>query len=296
MAILDILSRRIVAVSIEGTSIRILSAQGGVIDGWASVPFNPQFLRGGAVHDSHSLGQILRDALEKGHFKGKLGTALTGLGSASRVLTLPSGAKANLTQVVNREARRLVGSNPEVNYLFWAPIADKGAQLRVFAVSTPKEPLDALEGTFKEAHTRLAFIDLSPLALVRAVNQKDAVIASGESNCVELVVVVDDVPLLVRSVFLGEGSAQSLDYASSRLVEEMGRTLAFYNDVHRDSPLDAAIPIYLAGELALSEAIAGDVARATGRAVRALEVPLNCPPELDVPLYATNIGLLLKAL
>lgn len=290
------MAKRILSLSIEGTTLRLLSSNGDSVEAWDSVPFNPRFIRNGYVADPEGLGQVLKNALEERKLtKGKVVCALSAVGTTSRILSLPKVDKGQLGSIVQREARRVVGGSLDDSYLHWRALPIKTTQQEVYLLTVPKEPLHALMKAMATAGIKPRLIDLKPLALMRAVNRRDAIIANGESNSVEVVIVIDDVPTLIRSAFLGEELLSS-DYAVGRISDELVRTIAYYNDSHREEPLDPELPIYCTGAVAGSIPFAINVATLTGRPIQPLEPPLRYPAELPVAHYMVNMGLVLKAL
>jgi hypothetical protein len=183
----------------------------------------------------------------------------------------------------------------EDNYFHWQVLPTTTAQTRVFVLAVPKEPLSALLRALNQANIRPKNVDLKPLALMRAVNQRDAIIANCESNSMELVIVSDDVPVLIRSVFLGEGVVTQ-DYAVGRISDELGRTIVTYNEINKEHPLDPNVPIYLTGAAAAGVPFALNVAALTGRTVQPLEAPLHAPEDFPLAEYMVNLGLILKVI
>ncbi len=288
--------QRIITLNIEGISLRVLSFSGGRVESWVSVPFNPRFVRSGFVAEPDGLGQVIKGVLEEKRIgRGRVVCALTGLGSVSRVLTLPKVSKGDLGEVVTREARRVMGISPETSQVFWQPLPGGEARQRVYVLAVPKEPVVSLVEAVRASGRRPWLVDLKPLALARAVNRRDAIIANGDGNSVEIVIIVDDVPTLMRCVFLG-GEMLDSERATINLIEELTRSIAFYNDTNRANPLPSDLPIYLTGEAAESPHLASTVASLTGRPVGSLMPPLPCPPELPLAEYMVNIGLVLRAL
>ena len=181
---------KILSLSIEGTTLRILSADGDSVEAWDSVPFNPRFIRSGYVADPEGLGQVIKNALQERKLtKGKVVCALPAVGTTSRILSLPRVDTGQLGSIVQREARRVVGGSLDDSYLHWRALPLKTAQQQVYLLTVPKEPLHALMKAMATAGLKPRLIDLKSLALMRAVNRRDAIIANGESNSVEVVIV-----------------------------------------------------------------------------------------------------------
>jgi Tfp pilus assembly PilM family ATPase len=183
----------------------------------------------------------------------------------------------------------------EENYLHGQALPTETDQIQIFVLAVPKEPLLDFMEVLRVAGVSPRALELKSLALMRAVNQKDAIIANGESNSIELVIEVDDVPVLIRSVFLGE-EVVTQDYAVGRISDEIRRTVETYNESNMDNPLDPEVPIYLSGASAASVPFALNVAALTGRTVQPLEPPIHYPEDFPLAEFMVNVGLILKIL
>lgn len=275
--------------------MRLLSLHGRAVTRWSSVPVAPQWLRNGHVADARALAAVIREAIDTGGFHAsRTVCAFPGLRSANRLLSLPPIAPRQLEAVVNREARRLMAFSAESSYLFWRPLPRASAQLQVFVLTVPREPLVTLVEAMRLAGVKPRAIDIKPLALGRAVNRDRAIVASGELNSVEVVILSDGLPQVMRGVFLGDEGVTP-DLAAARLVEELSRTLSFYNDTHREQPLGREVPVYVAGDMATPD-LAGLVQDTTGHQVLQLQPPLRYPADLPLATFAVNVGLALKML
>jgi len=198
-----------------------------------------------------------------------------------------------LDPVVNREARRLMSFTPDTMYLFYERIPDKKGPHQMYTLLVPKGPLDSLMETFEALGQRPWVVDLKPLALARACERANVIIAYGESSNIDVVIVVDGVPVLMRNALLGEEA--DVERARTRMVEEIVRSIAFYNDTHRGMPLSASIPVYLAGDLAADGvALVDTIAAAVDRQVSLLTPSLSWPEGLPAAPFAANIGLALR--
>ncbi|MCL5074515.1 MAG: pilus assembly protein PilM [Chloroflexi bacterium] len=284
----------VVSLSIEGSSLRLLSCKGGRIQSWVSIPLNPRLLRGGFIADPLALSGVIRTAMEKAHLSpGRVIGGLTGLQSVSRLISLPKVAAGSLEAIVQREARRSLAISLEGNYLYWQALDGRGEELQVFVLAVPKEPLLAFLAALRGAGLRPRAIDLRPLALARAVAQPQAIIANAESNSVDVVVVVDAVPVLVHTSFLGDEPLPP-EYVRDRLTDELLRAITFYNDTHRGSPLAPDIPLYLTGEMANETELVESIPALTGHPLAIPQPPLPYPAGFPLALYMVNIGLILK--
>ena len=289
--------KRIIALSIEGTVLRILGSRGDSVDVWGSVPFRPSCVRNGHVADPDGLGGVIKNALVDMELtKGVYVCALPAIGSTSRIIDLPLEVDvAALGGIVQREARRFMGASLDDYYLHWRALPARTRHRQVFSLAVPREPLHALMEAMQKAAQIPKIIELKPLALMRAVNRRHAIIANGENSSVEMVIVVDDTPVLIFGTAFAEGALHP-DYAVGRISEELVRTIGYYNDSHKDEALDPELPIYLTGALASSAPFSINVATLTGRLIERLDPPLRYPSELPVAEYMANMGLVIRAL
>lgn len=294
MSLLDFLTPPEVAVVIEGPSFRIVHFRGKRILRWSVLPVDPKFLRGSTIVNTQAVGKVLKEALRDLGLSNKgVVTALPGVGVTSRVISIPRVSVGEVPGFVAREARRTMAYSDDTSYLFWSHVkkAGDGGQ-RVLVVVVPKEPLASLMEAFRVAGKKLKVVDFKPLSLTRAVNEADAIVVNVESESIEIVIALDDVPVLHRGVFVP--SDQMGEYARARVVDEVVRTITYYNSSHPDEPLATDLPIHLNGEAALAKGLTEAVSDATGHPVEGYKPVVVCPKGLPAPLFVTNMGLVLK--
>lgn len=283
-----------ISMSIEGNTLRIVSTAGKKIDKWDSISLPPELVREGLITETSQMANIVKQTITERKLSAKnVRWALPGIGTSSQIMTLPQVGKAGLENTVQREARRVLSVSPETSYLFWQLLPGSSPQ-QVYAVAIPKDLMQALIQTCQMAGVTVGSIDLRPLALARAINQKDAIIAHGEINSVETVVMIDSVPSLMRGIWVREKGLDA-GRATALLLQQLASTIEYYNDMNRSNPLPTTIPIYLTGEAALNPELTQRVSTLSGRTVAAPEPPVSYPPHFPLPLYMTNIGLILKS-
>lgn len=284
-----------VCLSLEGSYIRILSLRGREIVRWSTLALNPRYIRNGVIINPLLWGEQLLAALEKEQIKvGNLYCAFSAV-SVIREFKFPRSSGSKLSEIVDREARRVLSFSSETSILRWQQLDSKGQSVRVFVMLVPRDPVMRLVEALGYAGLKPSFIELKPMALIRTANAADAIIAHGELNSLELSIVVSGEPRVFRSIYLGDVLLRKED-ATARLIDELARTLAFYNETYRDEPLDISVPLFLTGELAIGSPLSTQIKALTGRVVAPLNIKLNYPPSFPLPAYLVNIGLALKAL
>jgi hypothetical protein len=283
-----------VSISIDGNSLRIVKSGGRKVDKWDSISFDPHLMREGLIADTARMAQVIKQSLKERQLSTRnVRWSLPSIGSTSQIVTLPQESKTKLEVTIQREARRVLSVSPETSYLYWQLLPRVGAEQRVYVVAVPKESARGLIQTCKIAGITIHSIELKSLALARAVGQKDAIIANGEVNSVEMVIMLGSIPALMRGIWLREKELDA-GRVTALLLQQLASTIEYYNDMNRSNPLSADVPVYLTGEAALDPDLAQRVSTLSGRTVAPLKPPLSYAAHFPVALYMTNIGLILK--
>jgi len=290
------IAKRLVALSIEGNSLRVVSATGRTVETWDTIPFAPQFLKKGHVADPAGLGGLIRAALaERKLSKGRILWAHSALGTTVRILNLPPLNSKLLDGVLRREVRRLTDGHPAQWHIRWQVLPNGNGKQRVYIVLLPRGPFTTSLRAFDAAGLKPSVIELKPMALMRAVNKRNAIIANGEATSVDVAIVRDGVPMVIRSVYLGEDSG-TIDHVVGHVGQELVQAVSLYATDYRDNPLAPQLPVYLTGTAAGDQTFQLAASGAIDHPVAKLHPPLRCPSDLPVADYAVNLGLILRAL
>jgi len=288
--------QKTVTVNIEERSLRLLTARGGKVEKWVRIPLGPGLVENGLVRDPARVGLAL-DTLFTQHKVSKKGviTSLTviGLGSTSQIFELPKMRPNLLRDAVMREARRVMPVPVEELYLTHQVIGEREDTQQVYVLGAPRDLVNAQINAFQIAGIQLKAMDLKPLALVRAVNRRDAVIADLESENFHVIVVRHAIPDITRSAVLHR-EALNPQQKARRLIEEVIRTIDFYNHSHPDTLLDPSIPVFLTGELTTVPSVNETIRTEMGYTIEMPKPPLTYPEDLPLPAFMVNIGLALK--
>ena len=289
-------SQEMVTVSIEERSIRLLTVKGGAVQKWGQSPLEPGLIERGLIRDPAQVGLALVNLFGEQNVPTKEAiTSLTviGLGSTSQIFNLPKMRPNVLADAVNREARRVMPMPVDELYLTYQVIGEKGGMQQVYVLGAPRDIVDAHVTAFQMAGIRLQAMDLKPLALVRAINRRDAVIADLESDSFHVIVVKDAIPDITRSAVLHGGGLDPQQKAH-RLVEELTRTIDFYNHSHPDKRLEPTVPVFLTGELPGIPSVREIIESEVGYSIETPRPPLTYPEALSLPQFMVNIGLALR--
>lgn len=288
------LDRTTVAVSVEGSSLRVVSLADQKVAGWASIPLEPRLIRNGQIADPADFGAALDETFERLNLpRHRVAWALPGFQTTARVLDLPGLRGDALRQAAVDELERTLGAAVDDSFLFSQRFEGRIRSRYVFVLAVPRSTvLTALEA-LEAADIRPYTMDLRPLALARAVGRADAVVVNLEEGSLDVLVVASGVTTLLRSIPL-PGAATNLEAAQNRLVDEVDRALRYYDDSNPDRPLDADAALYLTGRLATGISLAERLRTMTGHPIGRLSTGLTFPADFPVAEYLVNLGLALK--
>lgn len=289
----DLMSSTAVSIAVAGDGLRIMARQGREVSFWQHVPLPLGLLHQGWIAAPDSFGLALRDVLDRSALSGgRLLWALPGTTATARLLSIRLAGAADPAALIAREAAWAMPVNPEDYYLYWQPVADGSAD-HVFVLAVHRPAIDALLRACAVANVRPHVVDLKPLALTLAVGKTDALIADLEPTSIDVLVIAQGLPVMMRSLHLGD---RPLDIAAlqAKLLDELSLAIQLYDQTNPEMPLEQATPVYLTGELGDAE-LAGRVAYVTKHPTVQPEVPLACPPGFPANRFMVNLGLLLKA-
>src|SRR5262249_21680661 len=178
---------------------------GGRVVSWESLPYDPRLVNGTIVAEPYNLGRLVRDALgRRGLPRHRVHVALPAAGTLSRVVEVPRVGVRERRQAVITEAMRALGVSPGRHYVYWQTVDESAEGQLVFVLPVPRDAMRSLIETMRAAEIRPRSVDVTPLALARAVGQPDEVVIELDPSGVDLAIVLDDVPLLLRSLVFGE--------------------------------------------------------------------------------------------
>lgn len=285
--------RTTVSASVEGTSLRIVSLSGQQVVGWASIPLASNLIRLGQIADAVDLGDAIDEAFARLQLsRRRVAWALPGFQASARILDLPGLSGKQLREAVAEAVEQSLGAAADDSYLFWQRLEGRVRSRQVFVLAVPKSTvlsaLEALEAADIHPYT----MDLRSLALARAVGRRDAIVANLEDGSLDIAIVVNAVPALLRSIALP--ATASLEAAQNRLVDEIDRALSYYDDANPARPLAVDVPLYLTGRLATGISLAEKVRAITGHPIGHLSPGVGYPPDFPVAEYLVNLGLALK--
>ena len=285
-----------VTLFIEDSAIKLLVAKDRRVDKWAKLPLEPGLVSDGVILDEPQVANKVREILKlQGVRTSTVIAALSGFNSVYRLISLPELPPAILPEAVKQEASRVIPVPIDEVYLSYQTIPAPEGETHIFLAAFPRNATDALLRTLNKAGLRVSTLDLAPLALCRTVDAPEAVVVDVRSTSLDIAIMVNRVPQVIRSLSL-PSEAQSLSERLPSIVEELDRTVTFYNSSHQDKPLEATVPVFVSGDLAAAPDTWQSLSGTAGYPVSILPSPMQPLEGFDPSQFMVNIGLALKQL
>lgn len=284
---MDLLARRTVGISIESTSLRLVGVKSGRIEWWAELPGSHDEIVDGVIRQPERVGERLSHFfIQQALPKSRIVLAISAARASTRLLAVPV---PETTASIEVEARRQLPELETGATLHWQAVDRTGDLKRVFAAAVPDAPVQAALQMMSFTGQRPVAVDLRPLACYQALPYEHGVIALVDGLLLELLIVVNDLPVFLRSVPLG-GRGSLL----SQICEESARAIRFYADTNRSAPLLSDAPIVLAGDVPDDPGLIANLEALTGHPVVAASPPLDAPDDFPAGRFFAAAGLCLK--
>ena len=291
------MAKRVTTLFIRDTSIDLLVMKGEQVEKWASSPLGPGLVSQGLIVDEAQVADKVEQIFkETGAQTTKVITALSGHDSLYRIITLPELPEAVLPEAVRREAKRTIPTPlDEVYFSYQRLPAVASGESRIFLATFPRNLVDALVRTLRQAGVKPYVMDLAPLALCRIPDEPRAIIVNARLDYLDVAVIADRLPQVIRRLSL-PGETESLEERLPLIAEEFNRTVAFYNSSHLETPLDSTVPVFVCGDLVEAPEPWQSLVGESGYTVSALTSPVEPPEGFNPNEFMVNIGLALKEL
>jgi hypothetical protein len=284
----------VVTLEIDTAIIRIMETNDGKVIRWANLALDSTIAEGGVILEPQALVAAIKQVVTSSGIEAKeVVASISGLYSVNRIL--PS---TNLSGGINQETvmakvQELTPIPIDELYFAWQTIAVDDDGQSIFVAGVPRDILDTEVRALKGVGINPRLLEPKTIALARAVNREQALIFSIEPTNFDIVVVVDGIPVVMRTM-----SWQQEDLSMEEIVEHLAVTLeltvGYYNTHHPNTLLETDTPIFItvqmSGDLELVEMLQDLISYP----VTPLVSPLECPAHLPVSQYAVNIGLALK--
>jgi len=296
--------RKITTISFEGNEIRFLVIRGGKAHSWRTKTIPPELMNQGLIQNPVSVGKIIQSTLKEIKApKRVMVTSVTGQRSVHRIMRIPNIQDKLLEETIHRKAKQELAIPVDESDLSWRIITRANNQIVLYLLAVPNAIIDTQVETLRAAKIKPKIMDIKPLALQRVVNKKTTIIVNLESFSMGVIIVVNHIPILVRTIPLETGNLTD-EAKIDLLAQELARTVKYYNESNKNNRLPEETVVYLTGELfdyprlesRLDESpnLAERFSSRTPYKISLPKPPLEIPPKLSVAKYAVNLGLALK--
>jgi type IV pilus assembly protein PilM len=299
------MSSPVVTIYIDDSSIRLMAASGKRVRVFAELPLESGLVKDGVIMDPAAVAAKVKDIVKaKNIHITKVVAGVSGLHSLCRVITLPTVPRALLSEAVKREAERVMAVPLEQFYISWQALRSTKEEIQIFLAAIPCNIIDTLIIALQQADLKPEIIDLAPLALARVVNRMSAIkmttamVVNIRAKEIDIVLLVDGVPQLVRSLYI-PGELASMPERLASVREELERTIKYYRSTCKEASSSGPLPIFVAGGIdqtqttKICEVLGGN---AQGNPFLPLLSPLKWPQDAVQRQYMINVGLALKRL
>ena len=287
------MAKQHVGLYIDDSSISVLASRGRQPEKWGVVSLDRGLVKEGVVQDQQAVSAKIKELWRSSRIlRRKVTVGISGLNCLYQMLLLPELPENMRGEAISREAAHSLGIPLEGVYLSWQVLAVEHGQMKVYLTVMPKDKVDSVVATVKLAGLRAMSMDVKPLCLARISNEPRAIIVDTCQDSMDIVVLGEGIPEVVRSLQVAPEMTPSERIAVLR--SEMERSVSFYNAAHMDKPMDLTVPILASGDLAGQDSDKASLAGPRERPVRNMESPLAELEGFEPGKYATCIGLALK--
>ena len=262
---------------------------------WASLSLDPTIVEGGVLSDPSVLSAAVKQVMTSSGITGQdVIASVSGLYSINRIVTVPNVPGGVTAQEAALEAaKEVMPLAADKLYLSWQAIAASESTQQVLVLGVPRDVIDTEMQALRAVGINPRILDFKTIALARAVNKEQALILNIESSSFDIVIVVNGIPVVMRTTTWQQDDLTVEDKAE-HLVASLELTVGFYNSQHANISLDPATPFFITGQMSRDLALVEKLQARVGYPIEPLAPPLECPAHLPVAQYAVNIGLALK--
>jgi len=291
------MTKKIITLYIDDTSLRLMITHGKQVKKWADLPLEPGLVKNAVVIKEAEVADKIKQLAKT----SKVGTkkivvGVSGLHCLSRPIILPQLPREMLDEAVKREARRILPVPLEQLYVSWQTIPAPEGKSHVFLVAIPRNAADTVISTLRQAGLKPSLMDIKPLLLARVLPEENAVLVDVQPNEFDIVVMSGGVPQPIRTISL-PAEATSWQDKLPLIRDDVDRTIKFFNSNNPEKPLTSSVPIFASGELAGEPEQCQSLSNELGYPVLPLpSLLMKCPEGLDPNHYMVNIGLAFKRL
>jgi Tfp pilus assembly protein PilN len=278
-----------ITLDIEDTSIKLMLISGRQIETAASLPLEPGLVHDGVIVDPMTVGRRISELMAaNGISDNKVLVSLSGIHAIYRPVPVPRLPKNLLAEAATREMERVMPVSLNELYTSWQSVSISDTETVICLVGLPRNTVDAILETLRQAGLKPGAMEIRPLALARVTDERDAIVVNVQTTGFDIAVMMGGIPELIRSLPF-PADAESPDEKVAEVKEELDRTVAFYNSSHKGAEIDARMAAFVSGG-----ELGNMLAQTLEYRVKPLPQLLSFPDGLNAGEYTANIGLALR--
>ena len=190
-----------VTIDIEDNGIHILTLKGKRIDKILDINLEQGLVQDGVILDKETVAKCLHDLFQSnGISERKVIAGVSGIHSIYRLVRTPILPKAMMGEAVRREMSRVMPVPLNEIYSSWQAENVSDVENVICMVGLPRSTVDSILETLSLAGLETTVMDVKPLALARLADEKDALVINVQSSSFDIVVMIDGIPELLRSL------------------------------------------------------------------------------------------------
>jgi hypothetical protein len=284
-----------VTLEISPAGIRAVEVRGQKVVSYGHAQFQTGLVRDGLILQPQAVGSAIADLFKAKRISREPVTiTIAGMPYSYRIINLPRMKAAIRDEAISRAARREMPVPLEELNLSWQLIRESTGEMEYFVIGVPKNIINALVLTLSSAGIKISQLELKPLALARLAGAGQALVAELNLDSIDVVLVAGGIPLVLHSVVPRPGSSQEDNIR--RFLEELGKTVMFYNSTHNAHAVDATTPLFVTGELSVEATGMDTIKTGAEHPIEAIKAPFTLPQGFNLSEYSACLGLALKSL
>jgi len=281
-------------IYIDDTGIRLLVTNGTIPKTWGSELLPQGLIDGLIVNDTAKLGDVLARLIKQYELSRRnITLGISAVNCLTRQLNMPAMPKNMLAEAVIHEAKRLLPIPLEELYLSWQIVPSAPGKTAVVLVALRRASIDSLLQAFKLAKLKVQNLTIKPLAMARLIKDKNALMVDVQASEFDVVIISDGIPQPIRSVSFPSAEL-GWEEKSKIIIDEIDRTIKFYNTNNPGKPLDIDITMYAGGELLAQSKLCKLIVEQFGFKIKPLHIGQTTDADFTPDYYAVNIGLAAK--
>ncbi len=285
------MAQRIVTIDINASGVRILQVQGDRAERWGFLPMFQGAVAEDGIVDPQAMGVRIKRLMRATGMRGtKVIASISGLYSVSRVLDLDFQPAQN----ADDRLRRLIEEAIPADGLrfHWQPMVSDGVTHRVLVVGVPETIVQDHARILRAVGLTPVAMEISAMTLVRAVGKRSVLVANTESASLDVVIVVDGIPEVMRTLAMPPAleTKEQAEFVASALKQ----TISYYQARQSETDLPADTELLLVGPLARDPDFQKVVASEAELPLASFTSAVRIPSHLAMEEYAVNLGLAMR--